>query len=117
MKFLPSKDVNDYMAFLPKFIDDVTSKDILLGYPPVNRRFRSVLEYMCPQGKHLRQHLMIFTYKTIEQHHNTLTQEKMEDIHKLCWCLELVSETENIFKTVVNDTILFHCVINYKIIS
>ncbi|XP_044746888.1 farnesyl pyrophosphate synthase 1-like [Coccinella septempunctata] len=103
MKFLPQKDVQDYMSFLPKFIEDVTSKEILLGYPPVNQRMKRLLEYMCPTGKHLRQHVLIYTYKTIEQHHGTYSQENMKEVHKLCWCLELLNTGYTIMDDIIDD--------------
>ncbi|XP_045460109.1 farnesyl pyrophosphate synthase 1-like [Harmonia axyridis] len=103
MKYLPQKDLNAYMAFLPHFIDDVTSEEILLDYQPVNQRIRRLLEYFCPTGKHLRQHLVIYTYKAIEKHHGTFRPENMEEVHKLCWCLELYNAANSILDDILDD--------------
>ncbi|XP_045483525.1 farnesyl pyrophosphate synthase 1-like isoform X1 [Harmonia axyridis] len=103
MKFLPQKDMDAFMAYMPKFVEDVTSSEVMLYHPPCNQRMKRFLEYMLPAGKRLRQHVMIFTYKAIEEHHGTFSPEKMQEMYKLCWCLELYNQGNTIMDDIIDD--------------
>ncbi|XP_044747455.1 farnesyl pyrophosphate synthase-like [Coccinella septempunctata] len=82
------------MAYFPKFIEDATSKDILLGITKVNNRIEKLFRHMLQTGKLLRIHTLIFVYKSIEQHYgNGLDEEKLKKLYQLSWCLEAHSNT------------------------
>ncbi|KAK9872494.1 hypothetical protein WA026_017960 [Henosepilachna vigintioctopunctata] len=79
------------MAHLPKIVADACHKDAILDYQPINERLRKLLNYYGPHGKFLRQHVLIYVYKKIEQHYGTFDEKKMDQVYNLGWCLEMLN--------------------------
>ncbi|KAK9872497.1 hypothetical protein WA026_017963 [Henosepilachna vigintioctopunctata] len=89
LKFLPVDEVLPFMDYFPRIVEDATQKESILNYPKVSQRLRKFLNYYCTAGRHMRQHILIYVYKMIEEHFGTFDQKNMEDVYKLGWCLEL----------------------------
>ncbi|XP_045460555.1 farnesyl pyrophosphate synthase 1-like [Harmonia axyridis] len=95
LKFLPEAELAPLMAYFPKFIEDVTHKDMLLGVTKVNKRFERLIKHNLPTGKLLRLHTFIYVYKAIEKHYSNgpLDEEKLNRLYQLSWCLEAHNNT------------------------
>ncbi|KAL3288922.1 hypothetical protein HHI36_003367 [Cryptolaemus montrouzieri] len=100
---LNEEEQKAYMKYFPRLWEDATHIEGFQDYPLVRKRLGRMIEHISPCGKHMKQHLLIYTYKSIEEHYKSFTPDRMEQIHQLAWCSELLNSQFLMLDDIMDD--------------
>ncbi|KAK9880015.1 hypothetical protein WA026_008530 [Henosepilachna vigintioctopunctata] len=101
---ISNTDAENFLAYFPKIVNDVVDHNLVSSISEVNKRLADVLNYNVPHGSHASPHLLIYSYKYMENYNKTYDEEKMSEAFQMAWCLDILRCMSLVIDDVIDDS-------------